>query len=310
MMFVRQGAGDILSASAPTLDVRYLDRISSIKGVKVASPIAKYLQKGSTGLGLELVDGIDFDSYSKMSGIRVVEGRLFQSENEVIIDDFKARKSKAAVGDYIDVFGRKFRVAGIYAPESGSRVKMSLAAMQNYLSSPGKCSYVAIKCDNPDQQEEVQKRILAELPGNKVQLLKEVASFERAIPGIDGFIRTIMVLSTIVSALVILLAMYTTITERTREIGILKSLGASRRFIIGVIEKEAVAISLIGVGVGIVGALLIGWAIRSLTTLQVEFQFKWILISAGIGLASGLGGALYPALRAARQDAVKALSYE
>lgn len=308
--FTRPGASDILSASGLTLDVRYVDRIAKIQGVKIASPLGKSIQKGSSGLGIEMVDGIDFASYAAMSGIKIVEGGVFQADDEVIIDDFKARKTNAQVGTYIEVFGRKFKVAGIYAPESGARVKMSLTAMQNYQSSPNKCSYIAIKCVNLNEQEEVQKRIIAELPGNTVTLMKDLPGFEKAIPGIDGFIKTIMVLSTIVSSLVILLAMYTTITERTREIGVLKSLGASRRFIIGIIEKEAITISLIGVAVGLVVALIIGWGIRTATTLQVEFQLSWILISASIGLAAGVGGAFYPALRAANQDPVKALSYE
>ena len=310
ILFTRPGASDILSSSGLQLDVRYADRISKIPGVKIATPIGKYLQKGSSGLGLEMVDGIEFDAYSAMSGIQIVEGRVFQTDDEVIIDDFKAKKSKVSVGSTIEVFGKQLKVAGIYAPESGARVKMSLAALQNYLSSPNKCSYVAVKCDDPEQQEELQKRINTELPGNSIQLMRDLPSFERAIPGLDGFIKTIMVLSTIVSSLVILLAMYTTITERTREIGVLKSLGASKRFIIGIIEKEAITISLIGVAVGIIVAYIIGWGIRSTTTLHVEFQLSWILVAAGIGLAAGIGGAFYPAVRAANQDAVKALSYE
>lgn len=310
IIFSRPGANDILSASGLTLDVRYAERIAKIQGVQIASPIGKYLQKGNGGLGFELVDGIDFSSYAAMSGIKIVEGHIFQADDEVIIDDFKARKSNAKIGSEIEVFGKKFKVAGIYAPESGARVKMSLSALQNYMGSPNKCSWIGVKCVDPEKQEEVQKRINAELPGNTVQLMRDLPSFERAIPGIDGFINTILVLSTIVSSLVILLAMYTTITERTREIGILKSLGASKRFIIGVIEREAITISLIGVGVGLIAALIIGWGIKTATTFQVEFQWSWILVAALIGLAAGVGGAFYPAVRAANQDAVKALSYE
>ena len=310
IIFSRPGANDILSASGLTLDVRYAERIAKIQGVQIASPIGKYLQKGNAGLGFELVDGIDFSSYAAMSGIKIVEGRIFQADDEVIIDDFKASKSNVQVGSEIEVFGKKLKVAGIYAPVSGARVKMSLSALQNYMGSPNKCSWIGVRCTDPEKQEEVQQRINAELPGNAVQLMRDLPSFERAIPGIDGFINTILVLSTIVSSLVILLAMYTTITERTREIGVLKSLGASKRFIIGVIEREAITISLIGVGVGLIAALIIGWGIRTATTLQVEFQGYWILIAALIGLAAGVGGAFYPAVRAANQDAVKALSYE
>lgn len=308
--FLRRGSSDMLRASNLTLDVRYADRLRQIEGVRAVSPVGTYIQSGNSGLGLEAVDGIDFPSYSAISGMKIVEGRLFQADDEVIVDDFKAQRSNAKVGSEIQVFGKKLKVVGIFAPSSGARIKMSLAALQNYLGSPNKCTFIMVKCVDPDQQEEVQRRINAELPGNVVQLSRDLMSFERAIPGLDGFIKTILVLSTIVSTLVILLAMYTTITERTREIGILKSLGASKRYIIGVIEKEAVTISAIGVAVGLLASFVIGWAMRSATTLQVEFQGSWILVAALIGLAAGVGGAFYPAIRAANQDPVKALTYE
>lgn len=308
--FLRGGSSDILRASNLSLDVRYAERLKQIKGVQAVSPVGIYLQSGKTGIGLETVEGIEFDSYSAISGIKIIEGRVFQADDEVIVDDFKAQRSNAKVGSEIQVFGKNLKVVGIFSPSSGARIKMSLTALQNYLSSPNKCSLIAVKCADPNQQEEVQQRINTELPGNIVQLTRDIATFERSIPGLDGFIKTILVLSTIVSALVILLAMYTTITERTREIGILKSLGASKKFIIGVIEKEAVAISAIGVVVGLVVSLIIGWIMRQATTLQVEFQWSWILIASLIGLAAGVVGAFYPALRAANQDPIKALTYE
>ena len=188
---------------------------------------------------------------------------------------------------------------------------MSLGAMQNALGAENKCFSILVKVEDPDKQAEVQQRINDELPGNKVILTRDLGlDYGREIPGIRGFVRAVLALSIVVSSLVILLAMYTTITERTREIGILKSLGAPKRYIIGVIEKEALAISLIGVVVGLVLAIIAGWALERATTLQLEFHWSWVLRAALIGLGAGALGALYPAVRAANQDAVKALSYE
>jgi putative ABC transport system permease protein len=165
--------------------------------------------------------------------------------------------------------------------------------------------------DDGTAPEEVARRIDAELPKNQVVLTSDIGlNFGGQVPGYQGFIRAVMGLSMVVSSLVILLAMYTTITERTREIGILKSLGASRTYIISVIEKEAVAISLIGVAAGLVVALIAAFVIERATTLKLEFHWTWIMRAALIGLAAGVVGALYPAVRAANQDAVKALSYE
>jgi putative ABC transport system permease protein len=110
--------------------------------------------------------------------------------------------------------------------------------------------------------------------------------------------------------LVILLAMYTTVTERTRQIGILKSLGMRKRTIAWVIEKEAIVVSLLGVLTGIILTLVLRFAVMRTTSLVVEIEPRWIIISFVVGLLGGTLGALYPALRAARQDAVEALAYE
>jgi putative ABC transport system permease protein len=109
---------------------------------------------------------------------------------------------------------------------------------------------------------------------------------------------------------VILLAMYTTVTERTRQIGILKSLGMSKASIAWVIEQEAILVSVLGVFIGVVLTLLLRATVMRSTTLIVDIEPKWIAISLVVGLIGGSIGALYPALRAARQDAVEALSYE
>lgn len=310
IQFGREAAMLSPSSSNP-VDVRYADRLRQIQGVKQVSPVGYYVQSGNSGLGIEIVEGVEFDSYSAITGLKIVEGHAFQSDDDVLIDDFKAQHNKLKVGSEIQIFGKMMRVAGIYSPQIGSRIKMSLAAMQQALGAENKCFEILVKVQDPEKQAEVQQRIDAALPGNHVILTRDLGTnFGREIPGIKGFVRAVMVLSIIVSALVILLAMYTTITERTREIGILKSLGAPKRYIISVIEKEALAISLIGVIVGLLLAIIAAWGIERATTLQLEFHWSWILRAALIGLGAGALGALYPAVRAANQDAVKALSYE
>ena len=113
-----------------------------------------------------------------------------------------------------------------------------------------------------------------------------------------------------ISMLVILLAMYTTVTERTRQIGILKSLGMSKSAIAWVIEQEALLVSFLGVAVGVLLTMAARFAIMRVTALTVEIEPRWVIVSLIVGLVGGSIGALYPALRAARQDAVEALSYE
>src|SRR5262245_36900952 len=233
IQFFRMGGGTLSASSAMPLDVRYADRLKKIPGVRMVSPFAHYVQNGKTVFSYEMIDVIELDTYSAISSLRIVKGSVFQKDDEVIIDEFKARNGNIGVGGEIQVFGNKMKVAGIYSPQIGSRIKMSLGALQRALSQENKCFGILIKVDDGVAPEEVARRIDAELPKNQVVLTRDIGlNFGGQIPGFQGFIRAIMGLSMVVSSLVILLAMYTTITERTREIGILKSLGASKTYII------------------------------------------------------------------------------
>jgi putative ABC transport system permease protein len=77
-----------------------------------------------------------------------------------------------------------------------------------------------------------------------------------------------------------------------------------------VIEQEAIVVSVLGVALGLALTLLARFALMRVSTLSVEIEPRWIVFSLLIGLVGGTIGALYPAMRAARQDAVEALSYE
>src|SRR5262245_17271438 len=174
IQFWRVGATSLSTSNAMPLDVRYADPLKKIPGVRMVSPFGHFLQKGASGLGFEMIDGIEFDTYSAMSHLRIVEGRSFGSDDEVIIDEFKARKERIGVGSEIQVFGKKMKVAGIYSPEIGSRTKVSLGALQRALSLENKCLAILVKIDDGSAPEEVERRINAKLPGNQVVLTRDI----------------------------------------------------------------------------------------------------------------------------------------
>jgi putative ABC transport system permease protein len=312
IIFTRKGSMELTSSTA-NLSTKYVDRLKMIEGVQAAVPVIRYVFQGGQ-FGLEQIEGVDWASFAEMNGMTLVDGRAPQAVDEVVIDEQKARNNDLRVGSTLSVFGNKqYRVTGIYTPESGARVKTSLSAMQEMLGSPDKCTYVLVKCNCANEQDALQvaKRIDAELPGNKIQLTRDLMmNIEKSIPYLGLFLRVLIGLAAVVSALVVMLAMYTTITERTREIGILKAMGASRGYIIGVIEKEALLISFLGLVLGFLVALVVGYFIERTYGLFFEYGWTWAAAAATIGLLGGALGALYPAIRAANLDPVSALSYE
>jgi putative ABC transport system permease protein len=313
IIFTRKGSMEFTSSTA-NLSTKYVERLKAIEGVKAAVPVIRYVFQGGGQFGFEQIEGVDWAPFAAMNEMTLVEGHPPQAEDEVVVDEQKARNNKLHVGSMLNVFGNKpYRVVGVYAPESGARVKMSLSAMQDLLGAPDKCTYILVKCDCANEQEAlaVAKRIDAELPGNKIQLTRDLMmSVEKSIPYLGLFLRVLIGLAAVVSALVVMLAMYTTITERTREIGILKAMGASRGYIIGVIEKEALLISFMGLMLGFAVALIAGFLIERAYGLVFEYGWAWAAAAATIGLLGGAVGALYPAVRAANLDPVSALSYE
>lgn len=311
IIFTRPGSMQLTSSSA-NLSVKYVDLLKQVDGVAEAMPVILDVLQSNRGFGFERIEGVEWETYGQVNGLELVSGRGPQANDEIVVDIVKARNNKLSVGNTLNLIGdRPYRIVGIYSPESTARVKATIVGMQEALGAPNRCTYILVKVRDGYDKGEVAKRIDQQIPGNKIQFTDEVfANFERSIPYLGVFLRVLVLLAAVVSALVVMLAMYTTITERTREIGILKALGASRGYIVGVIEKEALLISLIGLVAGFIVSFIAGFLIHKIYGLQFQFSWTWGITAAAIGLLGGALGALYPAMRASNLDAVQALSYE
>lgn len=289
---------------ALTLQVSLADEIRAIDGVADVVTVGQDLRG-------RLVDGIDYDTFTRVSDVRVVEGRAVREGDEAMIDRVQQKNRKLKVGDQIEILDRQFRVVGIYEPESLGRIKVPLATMQQTLNRPGLCSMLLVKLNDASTQDEVAANIKDRYPDLGVAMTRDLPILiAQGTPELQTFLRVVVALSMTLSALVILLTMYTTVTERTRQIGVLKSLGASRMWIAGEIEKEALLISCLGVVAGFALSLAGKYLIVKLTPLSVELEAIWLFYAVAFGIVAALLGALYPALRAANQDPVVALSYE
>jgi putative ABC transport system permease protein len=244
--------------------------------------------------------------------VQIVEGRgLAEAGDEAIVDTSWARDKRIGVGGVMQIWERPFRIVGIYDPPGGGRIKIPLRTMQEQMGGEGRATSILVSANNPAQQEQIASSIRELLPEEQILFTRDFPElYASSLPALDVFISIIVAVAAAISVLVILLAMYTTVTERTRQIGILKSLGMSNGTIAWIIEQEAIIISVLGVGLGLVLVYLARFGVMRATSLIIEVEWRWVGVALLIGLLGGTIGALYPALRAARQDAVKALSYE
>ena len=312
IIFTRAGAMELTSSNA-SVSTTYAGRLLEIEGIKSTVPVIRYITPDASGRwGIRQIDGVEWQSFAEMNNMRIVQGRAPAAIDEVILDEREMLDKSYKLNDTIELFGGKhYKIAGVFSPPSGARIKMSLSAMQDALEAPNKCTYILVKLKDGANVEQVAARINQELPGNKINLTRDlVIDAQERIPGLNLFLRVLVGLGAFVSTIFVLLSMYTTITERRKEIGILKSLGASKSFIVSVIEGEAFLIGVFGVVLGFLISLAASFVIQSSFDLQFEFSAGWILTAVLIAVGGSLLGALYPAWRASDIDPVLVLTNE
>ncbi len=273
---------------------------------KIASPANDAMT------GSRLVDGVPYDQYAAMAGLQVVQGRKFtEGRDEIMTDTAWFQRRKAKIGDKFSLYERDFEIVGTYEPSAGARIKIPLSTMQAQLGSEGMASAFLIKVKDGFTADAVGDNLHAKYPDNQIILTSELEElYMQGIPALNVFLDVVIGVAGIISGLIILLTMYTTVTERTRQIGVLKSLGMSNFQIAWTIVQEALLLSAGGIVFGVLATIGLKYILASWTTLTVVVEPQIVVTIIIVGLASGTLGALYPGLRAARLDAVDALNYD
>lgn len=313
IMFRPSGSIGMSGSESFRLPVSLQQSIAEVQGVASVVPVGQNnVSAKDNNTGNRLIEGINFAEYAKIAGLTIIEGREFTgNSDEAIIDTGFQRQKKFKIGDKINLYDRDFTIVGTYEPAAGARVKIPLAMMQKQLGSEDKASSFLIKVENDFTPEQIAEQLHRQFPDNQIVLTKDLEElYMSSIPALGIFLDVIIGVAAVISALVILLTMYTTVTERTRQIGIMKSLGMSNSKIAWIITQEALLLSVCGILFGVLLTIVLRFLLSQVTTLTVELSPFVIFLIFVIGLLGGALGALYPALRAARLDAVEALSYE
>jgi putative ABC transport system permease protein len=264
------------------------------------------------------LNGVDFPAFAKLSGgFHFIAGGPPTGPDDLIVDSAYARQNKLHVGQTVKLLNHNWRLTGIVEGGVLGRLVVPLTTLQRLTgnSNPQRISEILVKLDNPARTDEEVAHLNDLLKGNlrAISVGDFVAQFNvNNIPALRAFIYVITVIAVVVGFLVVFLSMYTAVVERTREIGILKALGAKPLTILDILVREALLLAIAGCILGIALSFVARVIVTALmpVSLAVVNTPDWWPISAAIAVGGALLGAAYPGLKAARQDAIEALAYE
>jgi putative ABC transport system permease protein len=308
------GSSVIGNLSSAPISVKVADVIKN--KVPHVSAVAPVLTQFNTSGSVEILYGIDLASFESIGGpFHYLSGGPFQGPNDILIDEFIAASKNLKVGDKTEVLNHEFNVAGIVANGKGARKFMPITTVQDLIGAQGKASIFYVKLDDPKNTDQVIKAI-NQIPGMEkygVMSLQEYLSMMTPgnIPGFSAFINVVIGVAVCIGFIVIFQSMYTAVMERTREIGILKSMGASRLYIVRLILRESILLAIAGIicGIGFSYLAQVG-IVNRFPTVRVVVEPSWVLRATIIALIGSILGAIYPAYRAAQKDPIDALAYE
>ena len=285
---LRRDTGGTISLNTGQISEKFLPLIRSQPHVVQAVGVLTQSVEIITAM-----NGVNVPEFEKISGgFHFLEGGPPKGPDDIVVDEPYARQKHLHVGDTLKLLNYDWHLSGIVEGGMLARFVVRLDTLQDKTGNTNRLSQIYVKLDDPALTDtvvaEFNKKFAGELKAMSIADLVAMFSISS------------------------ILSMYTAVVERTREIGILKALGAKPWMIVDLLMREAILLALVGwvlgVGMAVVARqVIVSVAPASLSVINVPDFWPW---AALIALTGALLGAIYPGMKAARHDAIEALSYE
>jgi putative ABC transport system permease protein len=280
------------------------------------------------------------NSYSVVRNVTVDEGVFLSSQNvnsnakvavlgPTVRDDLFGENATDTVGQKIRINGAEYKVIGITKTKGGSGFSNSddviyipYTTAQRYLSGNKYLSQIDISAASSEVSTQVQEEVTSLLMArhkikseedadfNTMNQSDIIATASSVTSTFTALLAAVAGISLLVGGIGIMNMMLTTVTERTREIGLRKAIGAKKRDINKQFLIEAVMLTFIGGVIGVVLGWLIAFVVTSLGILQAQVSITSVLLAFGVSATIGIVFGFYPAKRAAALNPIEALRYE
>jgi putative ABC transport system permease protein len=265
--------------------------------------------------GFDSITGLDMEDFRRLNGgFHFLQGRPPVSDDDMIVDEFYARQKHLHVGDAVELINHTWKVSGVFESGKLARICVKLSVLQTLTGNPGHLSQIYLKLDDPGRAQATVDALRLKYPGYQIYTMEYFTSLLsiNSVGLLKNFIGVVIGIAVVVGFIVVFMAMYTAVLERTREIGILKAVGGSSALILNILFRETLLLALLGSVAGIALTYGTQWLMKHVVpaSLVQETVYGWWPIATGIAIVGALLGAIVPGVKAVKQDVTEALSYE
>ena len=336
--FTEEGGGAANFASAfgaSTLTEKDVETIRGLDGVAAVAPAMlvsgapSFEDKVSRGAIVFATTG----EYDEAIKTELESGRFINNgqAGEVVLGSKVAEElfgSLDVVGREVSIRNQQFRIVGVtkkaedegisFGPGLDSAVYIPFEDGKAFNNGVPNINEIEVKAEDPSQVEAVKERIREAIKANHdgetdfavADVGEQLKVFDQIFAILTSFVAAIASISLLVGGIGIMNMMLVSVTERTREIGLRKAIGATSGMVLSQFLVEAVVLTLLGGLLGLGFAWLLGLIMSSVAGIEPVFTAGAILTAFGISTVIGIVFGIAPAIKAARMKPIDALRYE